>query len=76
MDKTKAKIYLEDCRMTARHDFRFKPGDKVTDGIRDYMILSGYIENREARYTCYPPGKKSVTSYHVWIREAELVART
>ncbi|MFA5150832.1 MAG: hypothetical protein WC433_08075, partial [Candidatus Omnitrophota bacterium] len=65
---------MQDINKGANYQFKHKEGDKVTDkeNGKQYIVKSAYIENGEARYTVYPPGKKQSLGYHVRIKESDL----
>lgn len=77
-DTAARKALQRDIEIGRTHKFTHKVGSSVLDKEtgKKYMVLDRYVEKGEARYTVYPPGKKSSVGHHVWISEKELVLRT
>ena len=76
----RAKCFA-DIQAGREYSFLHNIGDRVqtnnwhTGGPEHYIVKSRYIENGEARYILYPPGKKQSLGYHIWVLETEIKKR-
>jgi hypothetical protein len=77
VDKEKQKASFDDLQKGRDYQFKYQDGERIlidkNGKTEKYMILSHYIQDGDARYIVYPPGKKAATGTHIWVHEYDIL---